>query len=84
MQKEENVLTGKRIITKLRRITKVRRKSVCFSRKTKEKRCPCKLYKSSTKNKPFFNKNQLYTVSKRVKASKDTLYCWLYKKVKTV
>lgn len=78
MQKEENVLTGKRIITKLRR------KSVCFSRKTKEKRCPCKLYKSSTKNKSFFNKNQLYTVSKRVKASKDTLYCWLYKKVKTV
>ena len=41
-------------------------------------------YKSSAKNKPFFNKNQLYTVSKRVKASKDTLYCWLYKKVKTV
>ena len=43
-----------------------------------------KLYYSSTENNPFFNKNQLFTVRKKVKFSKETYCYWLSKKTKTV
>lgn len=41
---------------------------------------PGRFYKRSTENKPFFIKNQLFTVQKRVNASKDSYYYGLPKK----
>ena len=41
---------------------------------------PGRFYKRSTENKPLFIKNQLFTVQKRVNASKDSYYYGLPKK----
>ena len=40
---------------------------------------PGRLYKSTTKNKPFFKKEQVFLIRKRVKGNRHDLFYWVAK-----
>ena len=43
----------------------------------KKKDAPGNLYKASTDNIPFFNRNQIFTIYKRVKLNNGTYLYWV-------
>ena len=43
----------------------------------RKKDAPGKLYKSTTENRPFFNRNRIFTINKRVRVGDNTYYYWL-------
>ena len=55
-----------------------RRKSFSFSQKVEKKDAPGNLYKSTTENTPFFNRNELFIVRKDVPVD-NTYYYWISK-----
>ena len=40
---------------------------------------PGRLYKSTTKNKPFFKKEQVFLIRKRVKGNRHDFFYWVAK-----
>ena len=52
-------------------------KVLIFSERIKKKDVPGKLYKSTTQNKSFFNKDKIFIVKKRVKTISNDWYYWL-------
>ena len=43
----------------------------------RKKDAPGRLYKSSTENMPFFNRNRIFTIYKRAKLDNGTYLYWL-------
>ena len=52
-------------------------KVLVLSERIKKKDAPGKLYKPTTQNKSFFNKNKIFIVKKRIKTLSDGWYYWL-------
>ena len=48
----------------------------------KKKDTPGKVNASTTENTPFFDKNSLFVVRKRVKIKEGKYYCWILKRNK--
>ena len=53
------------------------RKSISFGWKALKKDASGRLYKSSTENIPFFNRNRIFTIYKRAKLENGTYLYWL-------
>ena len=52
-------------------------KVLVLAERLRKKDAPGKLYKSTTENRPFFNRNRIFTINKRVQIG-DGIYCyWL-------
>ena len=62
---------------KLREPLNIGEKVLVLSERLKKKDAPGKLYKATTQNKIFFNKNKIFIVKKRVKTLNDGWYYWL-------
>ena len=62
---------------KLREPLNIGEKVLVLSERLKKKDAPGKLYKATTQNKFFFNKNKIFIVKKRVKTLNDGWYYWL-------
>ena len=60
----------------LKKSFKCYRKSFSFSWKTEKKDKPGGLYKSSTENMLFFNRNRTFTIYKRAKLENQTFLYW--------
>ena len=56
---------------------KLREKVLVLSERLKKKDAPGKLYKPTTQNKRFFNKDKIFIVKKRVKTLTDGWYYWV-------
>ena len=62
----------------LRDSLEIGEKVLVIAKRLKKKVVPGNLYKSTNENKPFFNKDQVFTINKRVWAdNEDTYYYWL-------
>ena len=48
----------------------------------KKKDTPGKVNASTTENTPFFDKNSVFVVRKRVKIKEGKYYCWILKRNK--
>ena len=48
-----------------------------MAERLKKKDAPRKLFKASTENKPFFNRNQIFTIYKRVKLNNGSYLYWV-------
>ena len=48
-----------------------------LAERLRKKDAPGRLYKSSTENMPFFNRNRIYTIYKRAKLENGTYLYWL-------
>ena len=53
------------------------REPLAIGEKVKKKDAPGKLYKPTTQNKSFFNKDNIFIVKKRVKILTDGWYYWV-------
>ena len=62
---------------KLREPLNIGDKVLVLSERFKKKDAPGKLYKATTQNKSFFNKNKMFIVKKRIKTLNDGWYYWL-------
>ena len=62
---------------KLRQPLMIGEKVLVLSERIKEKEAPGKLYKSTTQNKSFFNKDKIFIVKKRVKTISNDWYYWV-------
>ena len=62
---------------KLREPLSIGEKVLVLSERLKKKDAPGKLYKPTTQNKSFFNKDKIFIVKKRVKTLTDGWYYWL-------
>ena len=62
---------------KLREPLSIGEKVLVLSERLKKKDVPGKLYKATTQNKSFFNKNKIFIVKKRIKTLNDGWYYWL-------
>ena len=62
---------------KLREPLNIGEKVLVLSERLKKKDAPGKLYKATTQNKSFFNKNKIFIVKKRIKTLNDGRYYWL-------
>ena len=62
---------------KLRNPLNIGEKGLVLSERIKKKDAPGKLYKPTTQNKSFFNKNKIFIVKKRIKTLSDGWYYWL-------
>ena len=62
---------------KLRQPLMIGEKVLVLSERFKEKEAPGKLYKSTTQNKSFFNKDKIFIVKKRVKTISNDWYYWV-------
>ena len=62
---------------KLREPLAIGEKVLVLSERLKKKDAPGKLYKPTTQNKSFFNKDKIFIVKKRVKTLTDSLYYWV-------
>ena len=62
---------------KLREPLAIGEKVLVLSERLKKKDAPGKLYKPTTQNKSFFNKDKIFIVKKRVKTLTDGWYYWL-------
>ena len=52
-------------------------KVLVFAERLKKNDAPGNLYKTSTDNIPFFNRNRIFTVYKRAKLNKNTYLYWV-------
>ena len=50
---------------------------IVMAERLKKKDAPRKLFKASTKIKPFFNRNQIFTIYKRVKLNNGSYLYWV-------
>ena len=48
-----------------------------LAERRRKKDAPGRLYKSSTENMPFFNRNRIFTIYKRAKLDNGTYLYWL-------
>ena len=48
-----------------------------LAERLKKKDAPGRLYKSTKENRPYFNRNRIFTINKRVSAGNNTYYYWL-------
>ena len=62
---------------KLREPLNIREKVLVLAERFKKKDIPGKLYKSSTQNKTFFNKDKIFIIRKRVQTTSNDWYYWL-------
>ena len=62
---------------KLRDPLNVGEKVLVLAERLKKKDAPGKLYKSTTQNKTFFNKNKIFIIKKRVQTTSNHWYYWL-------
>ena len=62
---------------KLRSPLKIGEKVIILAERIKKKDPPSKFYKASTDNIPFFNRENIYTVYKKVNNNRGTFYYWL-------
>ena len=62
---------------KLRSPLKIGEKMIILAERIKKKDAPSKFYKASTDNIPFFNRENIYTVYKKVNNNRGTFYYWL-------
>ena len=67
---------------KLRSPLNLDEKVLILSKRLKKKDAPGNLYKASTDNIPFFNRNRILTIYKRAKLNNDTYLCWVEEDVK--
>ena len=52
-------------------------KVLVLAERLRKKNAPGRLYKSSTENMPFFNRNRIFTIYKRAKLDNVTYLYWL-------
>ena len=62
---------------KLREPLNIGEKVLVLAERLKKKDAPGKLYKSTTQNKTFFNKDKVYIIKKRVKTTSNDWYYWV-------
>ena len=62
---------------KLRSPLNVNEKVLILAERLKKKDAPSNLYKSYTDNIPFFNRNRIFTIYKRVKLNNGTYLYWV-------
>ena len=62
---------------KLRELLNIGERVLVLSERLKKKDAPGKLYKATTQNKSFFNKNKIFLVKKNIKTLNDGWYYWL-------
>ena len=62
---------------KLREPLNIGEKVLVLAERLKKKDAPGKLYKSSTQNKTFFNKDKIFIITKKVQATSNDWYYWL-------
>ena len=62
---------------KLRSPLNLDEKVLVLAERLKKKGTPGNLYKASTDNIPFFNRNQIFTIYKRVKLNNGTYLYWV-------
>ena len=62
---------------KLRSPLNLDEKVLVLAERLKKKDAPGNLYKASTDNIPFFNRNQIFTIYKRVKLNNGTYLYWV-------
>ena len=48
-----------------------------LAERLKKKDAPGELYKSTIENRPFFDRNRIFTIFKRVKVNNGPYYYWL-------
>ena len=53
------------------------KKVLVLVKRLKKKDTPGNLYKASTENMSFFNRNRIFTIYKRVKLNNETYLCWV-------
>ena len=68
----------KKLRRKLREPLKIGEKVLALAERLKKKDTPGNLYKSTTKNISFFNREQVFVVRKVVKVS-NNYHCWILK-----
>ena len=71
-----NLKTDRRKRT-LRSPLKLDEKVLVLAERLKKKDAPGNLYKSSTENMPFFNRNIIFTIYKRAKLNNGTYLYWV-------
>ena len=54
-------------------------KVLVLAERLKKKDAPGRLYKSTTGNRSYFNRNRVFTINKRVRMGDNTYYYWLKK-----
>ena len=52
-------------------------KALVLAERLKKKDAPGNLYKASTENMPFFNRNRIFTIYKRAKLNNGTYLYWI-------
>ena len=62
---------------KLRDPLSIGERVLVLSERLKKKDAPGKLYKASTQNKTFYNKNRIFIIRKRLKSLDNVWYYWL-------
>ena len=62
---------------KLRNPLNIGERVLVLSERLKKKDAPGKLYKASTQNKTFYNKNRVFIIRKRLKSLENAWYYWL-------
>ena len=62
---------------KLRNPLNIGERVLVLSERLKKKDAPGKLYKASTQNKTFYNKNRVFIIRKRLKSLDNVWYYWL-------
>ena len=62
---------------KLRNPLNIGERVLVLSERLKKKYAPGKLYKASTQNKTFYNKNRVFIIRKRLKSLDNVWYYWL-------
>lgn len=66
---------------KLRDPLDIRENDLVIAERLKKKVDPGNLYKGTTKNKLFFNKNRVFTINRRVLVDNKDTYYYLLKKI---
>ena len=67
---------------KLRSPLNLDEKVLLLAERLKKKDAPGNLYKASTDNMPFFNRNRIFTICKRAKLNNGTYLYWVEEKKK--
>ena len=72
-----NKTKDEKIQEKLRELLNIGEKVLVLAERLKKKNAPGKLYKSSTQNKTFSNKDKIFIIRKRVQTTSNYWYYWL-------
>ena len=62
---------------KLRDPLDIGEKVLVLGERHRKKDAPGRIYKSTTENRPYFNRNRTFTINKRLQTSDKTYYYWL-------